>query len=30
VAIGEHLAARYAESTDYVTEVNHRDIEKGP
>jgi UPF0042 nucleotide-binding protein len=30
VAIGEHLAARYAESKDYVTEVNHRDIEKGP
>jgi UPF0042 nucleotide-binding protein len=30
VAIGEHLASRYAESKEYVTDVNHRDIEKGP
>jgi UPF0042 nucleotide-binding protein len=29
VAIGEYLAARYAESKEYVTEVTHRDIEKG-
>jgi UPF0042 nucleotide-binding protein len=28
VAIGEHLAARYTASEEYVTEVVHRDIEK--
>jgi UPF0042 nucleotide-binding protein len=28
VAIGEHLAARYARSNEYATEVNHRDAGK--
>ena len=28
VAIGEHLAARYARSDEYTTEVNHRDVGK--
>jgi UPF0042 nucleotide-binding protein len=30
VAIAEHLALRYGESSDYLVEVAHRDVDRRP